>query len=397
MHDLSKDSIVQKVLQRIKNKEFIAAMIAPPCNTHSRAQFSDNPGPNPLRTKEHPHGVPNLSAKLKNKVKTADKLIKNSVDIAEACHTARIPYLIEHPENLGATPKGTPASIWDLASIRKLAESSKASTAALYQCQNPSNDEEHETAQTPKPTRMLGTAKMLKNLKYQGWPQLHENGAYQGPLPRYCGHKHPRPLIGFDKNTGNFRTEAAAAYPPALCRWIAKALTLETVQSSKKDNTTVRDGGKKLRDITPTEEWDTSDEDELGERKWKLGSGQLRVARRERKTKFKFKPHRGACTESGFEPGTREGIKFKFKPHRKTGTEARPGNGFKLKLKPHRLTGTEGRPVCGPRSPGEPGNPAPKGDPKGPAPQDSDLIPCIVVRKLGARSPRPNLLGRALA
>ena len=93
-HDLSNDTVVEAILARIKSNEFISLMAAPPCNTHSRARFSNTPGPRPLRTKEHPHGLPGLSRKQMEKVREADKLISTTIVLANAAFEAGIPYII---------------------------------------------------------------------------------------------------------------------------------------------------------------------------------------------------------------------------------------------------------------------------------------------------------------
>ena len=272
-HDLSNDSLVGSLVKRIHAGEFGAAMLTPPCNTHSRAMYSNKPGPLPLRSKEHPHGLPHLNQKQIRKVELADKLIENTIQLAHASFESGVPFIIEHPENLGSTPKGTPASIWDLDEIRKLASRTKAHTASIYQCRDPTGRGELEVAESPKPTRLLGTAAKLLELRHHGWPQIHEDGSYQGPLPRSCGHKHGKKLIGLKECGNEFKTEAAAAYPPALCDWLAEALIAEVLAETNRKKATPRGRGKEMRKLLPMDQWDTSDEDELGEPKWLLGSG----------------------------------------------------------------------------------------------------------------------------
>ena len=117
----------------------------------------------------------------------------------------------------------------------------------------------------------------MEELKYQGWPQIHDDGAYQGPLPQSCGHKHPKKLIGLKEGGKEFFTEAAAAYPAALCNWLAEALVSQVITEWHRNKATPVGRGKQLRSLIPMAEWDTSDEDELGDPKWKLGQGQEKV------------------------------------------------------------------------------------------------------------------------
>ena len=45
----------------------------------------------------------------------------SSLTLAKVAFECDTPFIIEHPENLGATPRGIPASIWDLETMRELA------------------------------------------------------------------------------------------------------------------------------------------------------------------------------------------------------------------------------------------------------------------------------------
>ena len=280
-HDLANDEIVDSIIHKIHNKEFSAILLTPPCNTFSRATYSNKPGPPPLRSKEHPHGLPGLTDQQLRKVRIADKLITNTIRLAKSSSASGLPYIIEHPEDLGATPKGTPASIWSLPEIVQLATDTAAHTAAIYQCQDPTPGSNLPVATSPKPTRLLGTAPMIKELRFQGWPQVHDDGSYQGPLPSYCGHNHKDKLIGFKPNEQKFKTQEAAAYPAALCNWLARALmqtAITKAMSPKEGETATPPGrGKKMRKFLPLDQWETSDEDELGEPKWKLGTGYLQM------------------------------------------------------------------------------------------------------------------------
>ena len=46
----------------IRGGAYDLVIVAPPCNTFSRAHFRSGPGPKPLRDREHPEGFPNLDA-----------------------------------------------------------------------------------------------------------------------------------------------------------------------------------------------------------------------------------------------------------------------------------------------------------------------------------------------
>ena len=107
-----------------------------------------------------------------------------------------IPFLLEHPEDLGTTADGhTPASIWQLPEAVALFKHENVMTFAIYQCQY--------GASTPKPTRFLSSI------------AFDSSDKYLGPLPKYCGHYHKQRLLG------SVNTSTSAAYPADLCKAIA--------------------------------------------------------------------------------------------------------------------------------------------------------------------------------
>jgi hypothetical protein len=151
-----------------------------------------------------------------------------------SAYTAGSLFLGEHPEDLGKSSTGeVPASIWADEEVRSLPG---VQTGAIFQCPF--------GAKTSKPTRLvanmdfqqpnwyddkddgwpslLGDEGADDSFFYSGWQILDSKFRYIGPLPAICGHKH-RPLQGKDAD-GNFLTAAAAAYPPSMCRWLARNL-----------------------------------------------------------------------------------------------------------------------------------------------------------------------------
>ena len=57
-HDLLKEPARTDILRRIRAGEFDLVMVAPPCNTFSRAVFREGAGPKPVRSKQWPDGFP---------------------------------------------------------------------------------------------------------------------------------------------------------------------------------------------------------------------------------------------------------------------------------------------------------------------------------------------------
>ena len=82
---------------------------------------------------------------------------------AEVAHQRghRIRSLLEHPEDLGRTHRGTPASIWQLPALRKLGKRSGFQSVAVHQCQF--------GIDVTKPTRLLSDIPGIAGFGTVGW------------------------------------------------------------------------------------------------------------------------------------------------------------------------------------------------------------------------------------
>lgn len=205
----------------MKDDEYDAVIATPPCHTHSRACYSGKDGPAPLRSAKHPLGFPWLQGKQLEKVTAANAMVTFSFRIlAEQAKRWRRGLvalgLLEHPEDLGRRPKGTPASIWQLLEHKSLLKFDGWQSGALHQCAF--------GAPSSKPTRFATNVEpFTKSLKL-GVPVFDPNGYYAGPLPRECGYSHTGDELMTRTPDGGFGTAAAAAYPPGLNDAIAKSL-----------------------------------------------------------------------------------------------------------------------------------------------------------------------------
>ena len=110
-HDLLKVPKQQRYLAQVSSSTFGVVIAAPPCETHTRAVFSGRPGPQPIRDVFHPRVVPNLSPGWRAKAEAANKLHDFTVEVFRAAAKAHALALMGFPEDLGATPRGVPASI----------------------------------------------------------------------------------------------------------------------------------------------------------------------------------------------------------------------------------------------------------------------------------------------
>ena len=236
-HNVLHDEFWEDILEQVRSEQFDLILLSPPCNTYSRASFSNSPGSVPLRNADWPEGFPWLTGRLKDKAQAGTELLRRALDLAAVASEVGVPWLLEHPEFLGTTPRGTPASVWTWAYSRKFFEQNAVATVVFHQCAF--------GAPYAKPTRLAGTWPNLGTLGFRGWPQLDRNGCYRGPLPKSCGHDHP-PLLGFLED-GTFATAPTAAYPSGLCRALA-LLAWQVVDPSRSSV-----GGSSLRSLDTTE------------------------------------------------------------------------------------------------------------------------------------------------
>ena len=151
--DLLDSTTATRCLTEIQNSEWDVVLVTPPCNTFSRARCVQ-PGPRPLRSRLYPLGFPWLSDSHRALVEHGNQLVSFSFSVCTAALQNSIPFLLEHPEDLGMTATGhTPASIWQLPEAVALYTHENVMTFAVYQCQF--------GAASPKPTRFLSAHLLL--------------------------------------------------------------------------------------------------------------------------------------------------------------------------------------------------------------------------------------------
>ena len=149
--DLTLEDVWSKLWKRINAGEFDFIILAPPCNTFSRARHNITcPGPKPLRLIEYPRGFPWLKESDLSKVKVANLLVDRSFEICKVCVDLNIGFLLEHPEQLGRAHGTVPASIWNFEQFQELVETGSVAQAAIFQCVF--------GAPTSKPTRLASSA-----------------------------------------------------------------------------------------------------------------------------------------------------------------------------------------------------------------------------------------------
>ena len=119
---LDKDSQA-KYLEKIESGYFDLQILSPPCGTWSRANFSNNTGPEPCRNMQNPWGLPNMPKHQRLRAENGNEFIHFSLQAIASAADAnsrgfRTKTIWEHPEDLGRMHKGEPASIWQLPEVR---------------------------------------------------------------------------------------------------------------------------------------------------------------------------------------------------------------------------------------------------------------------------------------
>ena len=204
----------EELLQDFQAGRYNLVLLCPPAASFNRAAFATSSGPAPVRDVRWPEGYPWLQGKQKLKAQRGTQHIRQAVQLAQSADSLHVPWLWEHPEHLGATARGTPASVWTWPETQKFFLQSQATTVVLAQCAY--------GGASRSPTRFAGTWVGLGSLGHPGWPKLDKEGCYRGPLPRHCGHDHSSSL-------------PVPGYPASLCQALAR-LAWATVDSSPASN-----------------------------------------------------------------------------------------------------------------------------------------------------------------
>ena len=134
-HNLLKASLRSKIMEEIHKGTFNCVIASPPCSTFSRARHARTPGPRPVRSYDHPRGLPGLGAQAREATRAANDLVDFTVRaLAAQAQQVEGTLLLEHPEDLGACAEGGhPGSIWQWPEVRRLLGFSEVKTGALFQ------------------------------------------------------------------------------------------------------------------------------------------------------------------------------------------------------------------------------------------------------------------------
>ena len=173
-HNLLDKARQDSFLGRIRDGEFDVVIVTPNCNKHTRAVFANTDGPKPVRSFEHPRGLPTNTPEMQREAEESDQLLDFSIEVltaaadaagkATAWRTTRS--LFEFPEDLGEALLGTPASAWQRSDLQALTQHG-LTRGAIYQC-------EFADIDYSKPTGLATTIPDLYNHPRfcKGWPQF---------------------------------------------------------------------------------------------------------------------------------------------------------------------------------------------------------------------------------
>ena len=199
--DLSKVSIVNNLIDRIKSGAIHFVHFGLPCNTWSRARRNDGRGPGPLRDDAaFLMGFPHLSAVDLHKVKLGNVLLLHTVRLIRACQQAQVCWTLENPKT---------SRVWLTRQLRR-----------LKNCHFTHVDFCQYNLPWRKSTRFLCCDQLNFTLRCCSGPR------------GICSRTRAPHLVLAGTHNGQFLTKLAEPYPWAMVRTIATAIHKQTRKSS---------------------------------------------------------------------------------------------------------------------------------------------------------------------
>lgn len=188
--DLASDHGQEVVWRLLKSGRVVVVSMGVPCGTASRARecpmSAKQHGPRPLRTEEHPWGIPGLRGVEKQRVEVANELYRLAVDIFRYCVAEDIFVILENPKK---------SLLWSIPEVQSLLNLPYVQDRNYDACTHGG-----------------------KRLKHQ---RLRSNIAELQLLPGECDGSHPHEPYAYDRATGQFSTAEEATYPWAFCENVA--------------------------------------------------------------------------------------------------------------------------------------------------------------------------------
>ena len=195
--DLSNPRIQNSFLERVRDGSYFAVILSPPCSTFSRAPWRNRRGPRPIRSYEHPDGLPGLRWAERRKARLGNILADFSLSVAAAALDLPCSFvLLEQPEDLGAVAVGRrPSSMWQRPLFHAVVGHSNAQHVVFHQADF--------GTPYPKPTRLLlKSTQVLPACMRRGLPDFDSQGFLVTPRRGPCRPLGRHPSARLVRNSG---------------------------------------------------------------------------------------------------------------------------------------------------------------------------------------------------
>eukprot|EP00435_Cladocopium_sp_Y103_P046244 s495_g13.t1 len=207
--DLATDGALKWWADRAASGQLASIGGGPPCETYTAARYQqlvDGKGPRPLRSSSEPQGLPALTRKERMQIWIGDALLRFLIDMLAIMAAMGLSGFLEHPQYPVWSARFSPASIWQMMSIRLMKGLNCFTVVSFDQCVC--------GALGKKPTTLL----LLRLPRVRSDLLLMGD---QGRCPHLPG-EHAA-LIGRQED-GSFCTAKAKVYPPGLNLVLGRAM-----------------------------------------------------------------------------------------------------------------------------------------------------------------------------
>ena len=115
--DLTRQSVRQRLLNKIATGHFFAVLFSPPCSTFTRVVWANKRGPRPIRSYRAPRGFSRLTWAERKRASWGNSMADFTFEGFEQQAKQGGIAIFENPEDLGAVKSGEnfdvrPASMW---------------------------------------------------------------------------------------------------------------------------------------------------------------------------------------------------------------------------------------------------------------------------------------------